>query len=131
VDARPRRRPVPRRPRPPDESTLGSGALAGQTLGLDPQAYADHLGFDAGRQLDGRGRLRDFALEVLAPRDPRGHLSRLGEEIVLWATSEFAFARVGDAFSTGSSIMPQKRNPDIAELVRGKAGRVIGDLVAC
>jgi argininosuccinate lyase len=115
-----------------DESTLASGALAGQTLGLDPQAYADHLGFSrvAPNSMDAVAS-RDFALEVLAACAILAvTLSRLGEEIVLWATSEFAFARVGDAFSTGSSIMPQKRNPDIAELVRGKAGRVVGDLVA-
>ncbi len=113
-------------------STLASGALAGQTLGLDPQAYADHLGFDAVMEnsMDAVAS-RDFALEVLSAAAILAvTLSRLGEEIVLWATSEFAFARVGDAFSTGSSIMPQKRNPDIAELVRGKTGRVIGDLVA-
>jgi argininosuccinate lyase len=115
-----------------DTSTLGSGALAGQTLGLDPQAYADHLGFAAvaPNSMDAVAS-RDFALEVLAAAAILAvTLSRLGEEIVLWASAEFAFARVGDAFSTGSSIMPQKRNPDIAELVRGKAGRVIGDLVA-
>jgi argininosuccinate lyase len=115
-----------------NESTLASGAMAGQTLGLDPQAYADHLGFDrvAPNSMDAVAS-RDFALEVLSACAILAvTLSRLGEEIVLWATSEFGFARVGDAFSTGSSIMPQKRNPDIAELVRGKAGRVIGDLVA-
>jgi argininosuccinate lyase len=115
-----------------DESTLASGALAGQTLGLDPQAYADHLGFArvAPNSMDAVAS-RDFALELLSACAILAvTLSRLGEEIVLWATSEFAFARVGDAFSTGSSIMPQKRNPDIAELVRGKAGRVIGDLVS-
>jgi argininosuccinate lyase len=115
-----------------DESVLASGALAGQTLGLDPQAYADDLDFArvAANSMDAVGS-RDFALEVLSACAILAvHLSRLGEEIVLWATSEFGFARVGDAFSTGSSIMPQKRNPDVAELVRGKAGRVIGDLVA-
>jgi argininosuccinate lyase len=115
-----------------DESTLGSGALAGQTLGLDPHAYAEHLGFArvAPNSMDAVAS-RDFALEVLAACAILAvTLSRLGEEIVLWATSEFGFATVGDAFSTGSSIMPQKRNPDVAELVRGKAGRVIGDLVA-
>jgi argininosuccinate lyase len=115
-----------------DESTLASGALAGQTLGLDPQAYADQLGFArvAPNSMDAVAS-RDFALEVLAACAILAvTLSRLGEEIVLWATSEFGFARVGDAFSTGSSIMPQKRNPDVAELVRGKAGRVIGDLVS-
>jgi argininosuccinate lyase len=115
-----------------DESTLASGALAGQTLGLDPQAYADRLGFArvAPNSMDAVAS-RDFALEVLAACAILAvTLSRLGEEVVLWATSEFAFAKVGDAFSTGSSIMPQKRNPDVAELVRGKAGRVIGDLVS-
>jgi argininosuccinate lyase len=115
-----------------DESTLASGALAGQTLGLDPQAYADRLGFArvAPNSMDAVAS-RDFALEVLSACAILAvTLSRLGEEIVLWATSEFGFAKVGDAFSTGSSIMPQKRNPDVAELVRGKAGRVIGDLVS-
>lgn len=115
-----------------NESTLGSGALAGQTLGLDPEAYAGHLGFDApmANSIDAVAS-RDFALEVLSAASILAvTLSRLGEEIVLWASTEFGFARVGDAFSTGSSIMPQKRNPDIAELVRGKAGRIIGDLVA-
>jgi argininosuccinate lyase len=115
-----------------DESVLGSGALAGQTLGLDPQAYADHLDFAqvAANSMDAVAS-RDFALEVLSACAILAvTLSRLGEEIVLWATAEFGFATVGDAFSTGSSIMPQKRNPDIAELVRGKAGRVIGDLVS-
>ena len=114
-----------------DESVLGSGALAGQTLGLDPQAYADHLGFSgvAANSMDAVAS-RDFALELLSACAILAvTLSRLGEEIVLWATSEFGFIRVGDAFSTGSSIMPQKRNPDVAELVRGKAGRIIGDLV--
>jgi argininosuccinate lyase len=114
-----------------NESTLASGAMAGQTLGLDPQAYADELGFDrvTPNSMDAVGS-RDFALEVLSACAILAvTLSRLGEEIVLWASAEFAFARVGDAFSTGSSIMPQKRNPDIAELVRGKAGRVIGDLM--
>jgi argininosuccinate lyase len=115
-----------------DESTLASGALAGQTLGLDPQAYADHLGFSrvAPNSMDAVAS-RDFALELLSACAILAvTLSRLGEEIVLWATSEFGFAKVGDAFSTGSSIMPQKRNPDVAELVRGKAGRVIGSLVS-
>jgi len=115
-----------------NESTLASGAMAGQTLGLDPQAYADDLGFAAvaPNSMDAVAS-RDFALEVLSACAILAvTLSRLGEEIVLWATAEFGFAKVGDAFSTGSSIMPQKRNPDVAELVRGKAGRVIGDLVA-
>jgi argininosuccinate lyase len=115
-----------------NESTLASGAMAGQTLGLDPQAYADDLGFDrvAPNSMDAVAS-RDFALEVLSACAILAvTLSRLGEEIVLWATAEFGFAKVGDAFSTGSSIMPQKRNPDVAELVRGKAGRVIGDLMS-
>jgi argininosuccinate lyase len=115
-----------------DASVLASGALAGQTLGLDPQAYADALGFDRviENSMDAVAS-RDFALELLSACAILAvTLSRLGEEIVLWATAEFGFARVGDGFSTGSSIMPQKRNPDIAELVRGKAGRVVGDLVA-
>ncbi len=115
-----------------DASVLGSGALAGTTLGLDPAAYARHLGFErvAENSMDAVAS-RDFALEVLsACAILATNLSRLGEEIVLWASAEFGFARVGDAFSTGSSIMPQKRNPDVAELVRGKAGRIVGDLVA-
>ncbi len=114
-----------------DISVLGSGALAGQTLGLDPDAYRDALGFarTIENTIDGVAS-RDFALELLAAAAILAtNLSRLGEEVVLWASAEFGFARVGDAFSTGSSIMPQKRNPDVAELVRGKAGRVIGDLV--
>ena len=113
-------------------SVLGAGALAGTTLDLDPAAYADELGFErvAENSMDAVAS-RDFAIEVVAACATLAvHLSRLGEEIVLWATSELAFARVGDAFSTGSSIMPQKRNPDVAELVRGKAGRVVGDLMS-
>jgi argininosuccinate lyase len=115
-----------------DASVLGSGALAGTTLGLDPARYADDLGFArvAENSMDAVAS-RDFAIEVVSACAILAvHLSRLGEEIVLWATSELGFARVGDAFSTGSSIMPQKRNPDVAELVRGKAGRVVGDLVS-
>jgi argininosuccinate lyase len=115
-----------------DASVLGSGALAGLTLELDPAAYAAELGFSRviENSMDAVAS-RDFALEFLsAAAIMSTNLSRLGEEIVYWASSEFGFVRVGDAFSTGSSIMPQKRNPDIAELVRGKAGRVIGDLVA-
>ena len=113
-------------------SVLGSGALAGTTLDLDPAGYAHELGFDrvAENSMDAVAS-RDFAIEVVAACATLAvHLSRLGEEIVLWATSELGFARVGDAFSTGSSIMPQKRNPDVAELVRGKAARVIGDLTS-
>ncbi len=115
-----------------DVSTLGAGALAGTTLPLDPAAYARALGFSgvARNSIDAVAD-RDFAVEFLAAAALLGaHLSRLGEEVVLWTSSEFGWARVGDAFSTGSSIMPQKRNPDVAELVRGKTGRLVGDLVA-
>jgi argininosuccinate lyase len=115
-----------------DVSGLGAGALAGTTLALDPARYAEALGFarTATNSMDAVAD-RDFAVEFLAAAALVGvHLSRLGEEIVLWTSTEFGWARLGDAFSTGSSIMPQKRNPDVAELVRGKAGRVIGDLMA-
>ena len=115
-----------------DVSALGAGALAGTTLPLDPDRYADALGFggSAPNSMDAVAD-RDFAVEFLAAAAMLGvHLSRLGEEIVLWTSTEFGWARLGDAFSTGSSIMPQKRNPDVAELVRGKAGRLVGDLVA-
>lgn len=114
-----------------DNSTLGSGALAGQTLGLDPQAYADALGF-AGvvRNSIDAVSSRDVIIELVAALAICATtLSRLGEELVLWSTSEFAYARLGDDYSTGSSMMPQKRNPDVPELVRGKSGRVVGDLV--
>ncbi len=115
-----------------DISTLGAGALAGTTLALDPAAYARSLGFGgvAANSMDAVAD-RDFVVELLSAAALIAvHLSRLGEEICLWSTAEFGWVRVGDAFSTGSSIMPQKRNPDVAELVRGKAGRVIGDLVS-
>jgi argininosuccinate lyase len=115
-----------------DASALGAGALAGTTLPLDPAAYARALGFarTAENSIDAVAD-RDFAVEFLAAAAMLGvHLSRLCEEVVLWTTAEFAWARVGEAFSTGSSIMPQKRNPDVAELVRGKTGRLVGDLVA-
>ena len=115
-----------------DRSVLGSGAVAGQTLGLDPDRYAQLLGFATVTEnsIDATAS-RDFVLELLADLAILATtLSRLGEELVLWSTSEFGFIRLGDGFSTGSSMMPQKRNPDVAELVRGKAGRVIGALVA-
>ncbi|HVL99299.1 MAG TPA: argininosuccinate lyase [Egibacteraceae bacterium] len=115
-----------------DASTLGAGALAGVTLGLDPARYAVALGFSrsAANSMDAVAD-RDFVVELLAAFALLGvHLSRLGEEVVLWSSAEFGWARVGDAFSTGSSIMPQKRNPDVAELVRGKTGRLVGDLVS-
>jgi argininosuccinate lyase len=115
-----------------DRSVLGSGALAGQTLGLDPSRYAAGLGMGAPLEnsLDAVAS-RDAVLELVAALAILAvTLSRLGEELVLWTTAEFGFARFGDAFSTGSSMMPQKRNPDVAELVRGKSGRVVGDLMA-
>jgi argininosuccinate lyase len=115
-----------------DASALGAGALAGTTLALDPQRYAGALGF-AGVVPNSMDAVadRDFAVEFLAAAAMLGvHLSRLGEEIVLWTSTEFGWARLGEAFSTGSSIMPQKRNPDVAELVRGKTGRLVGDLIA-
>ena len=117
---------------------LGSGAIAGSTLPIDREYVAIELGF-----VDAKGRPRvtqnsmdavsdrDFALEfcggaaILAV-----HLSRLAEDLILWATSEFNFIKIADAYTTGSSLMPQKKNPDIAELTRGKSARVIGDLMA-
>ncbi|HEX3901162.1 MAG TPA: argininosuccinate lyase [Mycobacteriales bacterium] len=113
-------------------SPLGAGALAGSSLPLDPDAVAAELGFAraAANSLDAVSD-RDFAAEFLFCAAMVGvHLSRLGEEVVLWATSEFRWVQLDDAFSTGSSIMPQKKNPDVAELARGKAGRLIGDLMA-
>ncbi len=113
-------------------SVLGSGALGGVTIGLDPAAYAAALGFDgvAENSMDAVAS-RDFAVEVLSACAILAvTCSRIGEELVLWSMSDLAFARLGDDFSTGSSIMPQKRNPDTAELVRGKTGRVVGDLMA-
>jgi argininosuccinate lyase len=111
-------------------SPLGSGALAGSSLPLDPAAVAAELGFDrpAENSIDAVAD-RDFAAEFLFVTALLGvHLSRLGEEIVLWATPEFGWVRLADAWSTGSSIMPQKKNPDIAELARGKSGRFVGNL---
>jgi argininosuccinate lyase len=113
-------------------SPLGAGALAGSSLPLDPEAVAAELGFAkaAANSLDAVSD-RDFAAEFLFAAAMVGiHLSRLGEEIVMWATSEFRWVELDDAFSTGSSIMPQKKNPDVAELARGKAGRLVGDLTA-
>jgi argininosuccinate lyase len=110
-------------------SPYGSGALAGSSLGLDPQAVAAELGFAAAAE---------NSIDATAARDVVAEfsfvttmiavdLSRLAEEIILWATKEFSFVTLHDAYSTGSSIMPQKKNPDVAELARGKAGRLIGD----
>ena len=113
-----------------DVSPLGAGALAGSSIPLDPDAVAEDLGFAARfeNSLDAVSD-RDFVAESLFALTMVGlHLSRLGEELVLWTSDEFGFARLDDAFATGSSMMPQKKNPDIAELVRGKAGRLIGNL---
>jgi argininosuccinate lyase len=111
-------------------SPYGSGALAGSSLGLDPAAVAAELGFNAPveNSIDGTAS-RDFVAEaafVLAMLAV--DLSRVAEEIILWATAEFNYVALDDAYSTGSSIMPQKKNPDVAELARGKAGRLIGNL---
>ena len=109
---------------------LGSGALAGTTYPLDREMVADLLGFDGITQnsLDGVSD-RDFCIELASALSLiMVHLSRFSEEIIMWCSWEFKFVELDDAFSTGSSIMPQKKNPDIAELVRGKSGRVFGDL---
>ncbi|WP_404381396.1 argininosuccinate lyase [Caenispirillum salinarum] len=113
-----------------NESPLGAAALAGTSFPIDRHATAEMLGFDrpCANSLDAVSD-RDFALEFLSAASICAvHLSRLAEELVIWTTAQFAFVRLSDGFSTGSSIMPQKRNPDAAELVRAKAGRVIGDL---
>jgi argininosuccinate lyase len=117
---------------------LGSGALAGSTMPLDRELVAELLGF-----VDARGRPqlmqnsmdavsdRDFAVEFCGSAALLGvHLSRLAEDLILWSSSEFSFIRIADAYTTGSSLMPQKKNPDVAELIRGKSSRVIGNLVA-
>ncbi len=112
-------------------SPLGAGALAGSTLPLDPAATARELGFAGPPQnsLDAVAS-RDAALEFLAACALcMVHLSRLAEELVLWSSSEFGFVELADAYATGSSLMPQKKNPDVPELVRGKSGRAIGNLV--
>ena len=115
-----------------DECPLGSGALAGTTYPLNREMTASLLGFDrvTNNSLDGVSD-RDFCMELAADiAIAMVHLSRFSEEIILWCSWEFKFVELDDAFSTGSSIMPQKKNPDIAELVRGKSGRAIGDLTA-
>jgi argininosuccinate lyase len=114
-----------------DVMPLGSGALAGTTYPLDRKMVADSLGFSAitENSLDGVSD-RDFAIELAACLSMlMMHLSRFSEELVLWSTGEFSFVEMDDAYSTGSSIMPQKKNPDVAELVRGKTGRVYGSLM--
>lgn len=111
---------------------LGSGALAGTVFPLDRKFVAEELGFGAitMNSMDGVSD-RDFIIEFLSAASMiMMHLSRFSEEVVLWSTGEFAFVTLDDAYSTGSSIMPQKKNPDAAELVRGKTGRVYGDLMA-
>ncbi len=111
-------------------SPLGAGALAGSSLGLDPQLVAEELGFDSalGNSIDAVSD-RDFVAEFCFVGAMIGvHLSRIGEEVILMASREFAWATLHDEWSTGSSIMPQKKNPDVAELARGKSGRLIGNL---
>jgi argininosuccinate lyase len=113
-----------------NESPLGAAALAGSPFPIDRHATAKALGFDGptANSLDSVSA-RDFALEALsAAAICATHLSRIAEEIVIWTTPQFGFIRLSDAFTTGSSIMPQKKNPDAAELVRAKVGRVLGAL---
>ncbi|MBF9314409.1 argininosuccinate lyase [Bifidobacteriaceae bacterium NR002] len=113
-----------------NESPYGAGALAGNTLGLNPEEVAKELGFAnvCANSIDATAS-RDIVAEFSFIAAMIGvDISRLSEEIIIWNTQEFAFVRLDDAYSTGSSIMPQKKNPDIAELARGKAGRLIGDL---
>jgi argininosuccinate lyase len=113
-----------------DASPYGSGALAGSSLGLDPAGVATDLGFSGPVQnsIDGTAS-RDFAAEAAFVLAMIGvDVSRLAEEIIVWATREFGFVELDDAWATGSSIMPQKKNPDVAELARGKAGRLVGNL---
>jgi argininosuccinate lyase len=115
-----------------DVLPLGSGAIAGSTLPLDREFVRQQLGF---------ARISENSMDAVSDRDfiveynaacalLAVHLSRLAEDLILWSTAEFQFIRIGDAYTTGSSLMPQKKNPDIAELARGKSGRVIGNLVA-
>ncbi|MQA07551.1 MAG: argininosuccinate lyase [Pseudonocardiaceae bacterium] len=111
-------------------SPYGSGALAGSSLGLDPAAVAEELGFHAPveNSIDGTAA-RDFAAEIAFCLAMLGvHTSRIAEEVIVWTTAEFSYAVLDDAWATGSSIMPQKKNPDVAELARGKSGKLIGNL---
>jgi len=113
-------------------SPYGSGALAGSSLGLDPQAVAAELGFDGAvdNSIDGTAS-RDFAAEAAFVLAMLGvNLSRVAEEVIIWNTAEFGYVTLDDAWATGSSIMPQKKNPDVAELARGKSGRLIGNLTS-
>ncbi|GHE86416.1 argininosuccinate lyase [Amycolatopsis deserti] len=112
------------------ESPYGSGALAGSSLGLDPEAVAAELGFATSveNSIDGTAS-RDFAAEFAFVLAMLGvNLSRIAEEVIIWNTAEFGYVTLDDAWATGSSIMPQKKNPDVAELTRGKSGRLIGNL---
>lgn len=114
-----------------NKSPLGAGALAGTTFPIDREYSAELLGFEGiyENSLDAVSD-RDFILEFLSDSSIlMMHLSRLSEEIILWASQEFSFIELDDSFSTGSSIMPQKKNPDMAELIRGKTGRVYGNLI--
>jgi argininosuccinate lyase len=116
----------------PLESPLGSGAIAGSTLRLARESVAKQLGF-AGVTQNSMDAVsdRDFVLDFLYATAVTGmHLSRLAEDLILWSTAEFGFVTIGDAYTTGSSLMPQKKNPDICELVRGKTGRLYGNLMA-
>jgi argininosuccinate lyase len=113
-------------------SSLGAGALAGSSLALEPAYTAQNLGFNSSfaNSIDAVSD-RDYVAEALFVFALIGtHLSRIGEEWTLWASQEFAWAKVSDAYSTGSSIMPQKKNPDMAELARGKSGRLVGNLMS-
>ena len=113
-----------------DVSPLGAGALAGSSLGIDPDQVAEELGFHARfeNSLDAVSD-RDFVAEILFDLALVAiHLSRIGEEIVMFSSEEFGFVRLDDAWATGSSMLPQKKNPDVAELARGKAGRLVGHL---
>jgi argininosuccinate lyase len=114
-----------------DVLPLGSGALAGSTIVLDRKLIASRLGFSrvSENSMDAVSD-RDFACEFLSAAALAGmHLSRLSEDVVLWSSSEFHFVTLSDAFTTGSSLMPQKKNPDVAELTRGKTGRLYGNLL--
>lgn len=111
-------------------SPYGSGALAGSSLGLDPEGIAAELGFDGAvdNSIDGTSS-RDFVAESTFDLAMLGvNLSRVAEEVVIWNTAEFGYVALDDAWATGSSIMPQKKNPDVAELARGKSGRLLGNL---
>jgi argininosuccinate lyase len=115
-----------------DVSTLGSGAMAGVPYPVDRRAVADDLGFGgiSANSMDAVSD-RDFALDLIyATSVCMLHLSRLAEELIIWSSDEFGFVKLGDGYTSGSSIMPQKRNPDFAELSRGKSGRVVGNLMA-